>query len=66
MTCLRSVKTRISAALGRVFFNIAGMYCYKYEHPVKRCMEYVDVPKNHIPPWILTASNINRNPKKPR
>ena len=66
VNCLRSVKTRISTALGRVFFNIAGMTCYKYEHPVKRCMEYVDVPKNHIPLWILSASNINRNPKRPR
>jgi hypothetical protein len=53
-------------ALGRIFFNIAGMTCYQYDHPVKRCVEYVDPPKNHLPPWILSATQINTDPRRPR
>lgn len=52
--------------VGRLFFNIAGTTCYKYDHPVKRCAEYVVLPKIRLPPWILSVTNINANPERPR
>lgn len=33
--CLKSAKTRVANALGKVFFNVAGLTCYKYDHPIK-------------------------------
>ena len=52
--------------MGKVFFNIVGMTCYQYEHPVKRCVEYVDPPRNHLPPWIISATQATPNPEGPR
>ena len=33
--CLRKAKTRVANALGRVFFNVAGLTCYKFDYPIK-------------------------------
>jgi hypothetical protein len=32
--------------MGRTFFNVAGMSCFKYEYPVTRCAEYFTPLKN--------------------
>ncbi len=57
--CFKSVKTRVSNALGKTFFNIAGMMCYQYDHPVRHCVEYVEPPRHRLPPWILRATKAN-------
>ncbi len=49
-----------------MFFNIVGMTCYEYDHPVKHCAEYVEQPRNHLPPWILSAAQASPNPTGPR
>ncbi|CAB4056892.1 unnamed protein product [Lepeophtheirus salmonis] len=64
--CLRSAKTKVANALGRLFFNIAGLTCYKYEHPVKRCTEFARPQITRFPPWLLSAMHINPSPKRPR
>ena len=62
-----NVITMLFLNLGRVFFNIAGINCYKYDHPIKRCAEYIDVTRmSKIPPWILRMLNIHPEPKRPR
>lgn len=33
--CLKKAKTRVANALGKVFFNVAGLTCYKYDYPIK-------------------------------
>ena len=56
--------------LGRVFFNIAGLTCYKYDHPIKRCAEYIDVTHMSKIPAIgynlLRMLNVHPEPKRPR
>ena len=67
VSCLKGAKTRIANALGRVFFNIGGMNCYKFDHPIKRCVEFVDVSKNSkVPTWLLKALHVHPEPQKPR
>ena len=55
---------------GRVFFNIAGLTCYKYDHPIKRCKEYIDVTRMSKIPAIgyrlLRMLNVHPEPKRPR
>ena len=46
-----------------MFFNIAGMYCYEYEHPISGCAEYTLPPQNHFPKFLLTATKVNPNPE---
>ena len=56
--------------LGRVFFNIAGLTCYKFDHPIKRCAEYIDVTRMSKIPAIgyrlLRMLNVHPEPKRPR
>jgi len=67
VSCLKSAETRIANALGRVFFNIGGMNCYKFEHPIKRCLEFVDVAKSSkVPTWLLKALHVHPEPQRPR
>ena len=64
--CLKNARTKLANAIGRLFFNIAGLTCYKYEHPVKRCSEYAFPQNTRFPPWLLRAMHINHAPLRPR
>lgn len=33
--CLKEAKTRVANALGKFFFNVAGLTCYKFDYPIK-------------------------------
>ncbi len=44
--CLRSARTKIANVIGRTFFNVAGMSCFKYDYPIKRCAKFYRPPKN--------------------
>jgi len=68
--CLKSAKTRVANALGKVFFNVAGLTCYKFDYPIKRCVEYVDVAGSlkfsSLPMWIVQKLQIHPEPQRPR
>lgn len=67
--CLKKAKTRVANALGKVFFNVAGLTCYKYDYPIKRCVEYVDVAgtiAGSLPLWIVRSLSIHPDPQRPR
>lgn len=65
-SCLRSAHNHIANLIGRTFFNVAGMSCFKYEYPIKRCAEYFQPPKSRLPPWVLSMTKVNDNPEGPR
>lgn len=65
-SCLRSARNRIANLIGRTFFNVAGMSCFKYEYPITRCAEYFQPHKSRLPPWVLSMTKVNENPEGPR
>ncbi|XP_022238369.1 uncharacterized protein LOC106456869 [Limulus polyphemus] len=42
--CLKKANTKTSNGIGRVFFNVLQVQCFKLEHPVVKCLRYKGLP----------------------
>ena len=61
--CLKNAKTKVANALGKVFFNVAGLTCYKFEYPIKvmkhSCANSNLIIKYHNEPLSFWTSQVN-------
>ena len=57
--CLKSAKTRVANALGKVFFNVAGLTCYKFDYPIKVNSPFLTFPACFYIPKKFSSLNSN-------
>lgn len=42
--CLQTANSKISNRMGRIYFNLLQMQCFKMDHPILGCLEYKGLP----------------------
>ncbi len=47
-SCLRSVNSKTSTSVAKLYFNLIQVQCFRKDHPILKCLEYKGYEKYKV------------------